>query len=852
MTLRDNILFGREFDKKRYVDTMLACQLEPDLKEMPAGDLSEIGEKGINLSGGQKARVSLARAVYKDSDIILMDDPISALDAHVRKQVFLQVFQGLLKDRTRILVTHAIDFVHLADRVVIMKKGKVQAQGTYEELKDNEYMQQVMDIHKAHTKESKEIAEKAEHTNEFDLPEKSDESDQEEALANLGLKLDNLCMTEDELDKKLKVFEGKKNDAKYAEDLKNAGSLFEDEAKEHLSVSKDTYKQVFQRAGGLLPFVVLLAAMLFNHFFHVNEEYEWQTWGKTSFEEQQDRYAAYTWTLTKYALTGALVNLAVEVFVSLKAKQMGKNVHQSLLTKVMNAPINLFFDVTPVGKIFKRFSDDIHVFNGGIFHGFRRIFGDVTYLIFLFSLMLQFSSWILIFSLVLICLCYQFVKPYLYIDNQLHRVGHALHSPMESYMDQALRGNSIIRAFDQTESYQMKRRYFVDKTTVNFITHHSCWVWFNLRIYYCSKLIFLAALAIVISMKGTSDDILLSILFTRTLDLDWTFHCIFGTYNWVERMMVQVERILKMERIPQEKNDGTQKVDKAEWPSQGGVDFQDVVLRYRQNTDIVLNKLSFEVKAGEKVGIVGRTGAGKSTISAALSRIVELEAGKIVIDGVDIAKIDMQDLREQVTQIPQDPTLFTGSLRYNLDPFNKESDERIEELVKKAGLEHLLTKSADDSEENKKKKNDKRKKEEIEEEKKYLEKFLSKEDLCNTGLYYKIKENGSNLSVGERQLVCIIRAILRRNKIILLDEATANIDVVTEQTIQKLIAEEFAGATVLTIAHRLNTIIKSDKVLILDKGQKVEYDSPQQLMANPDSHFSKLLKDLKKAKTEEK
>ena len=461
--------------------------------------------------------------------------------------------------------------------------------------------------------------------------------------------------------------------------------------------------------------------------------------------------------------------------------------------------------------------------------------------------MLQFSSWILLFTLVLIFLCYHIVKPYLYIDNQLHRVGHALHSPMESYMDQALRGNSIIRAFDQTSTYQDKKRYFDDKTTINFITHHSCWVWFNLRIYYTSKLIFLASLAIVIAMKGTTDNILLSILFTRTLDLDWTFHCIFGTYNWVERMMVQVERILKMEKIPQEKNEGTQKVD-ASWPAEGGVDFKDVVLRYRQNTDIVLNKLSFEVKAGEKVGIVGRTGAGKSTISAALSRIVELEAGQIVIDGVDIAKIDMQDLREQVTQIPQDPTLFTGSLRYNLDPFNKVSDERIEELVKKAGLGHLLTKSADESEENKKKKNDKRKKEEIEEEKKYLEKFLDKEDLCHTGLYYKIKENGSNLSVGERQLVCICRAILRRNKIVLLDEATANIDVVTEQTIQKLIAEEFEGATVLTIAHRLNTIIKSDKVLILDKGQKVEYDSPSNLMADPDSHFSKLLKDLKKAK----
>ena len=358
-----------------------------------------------------------------------------------------------------------------------------------------------------------------------------------------------------------------------------------------------------------------------------------------------------------------------------------------------------------------------------------------------------------------------------------------------------------------------------------------------------SKLIFVAAVVVVITMKGKYDSIMLSMLFSRCLDLDWTFHCIFGTFNHIERFMVQVERVLKLEHIPQEKFEGTEKAP-ASWPAQGGIDFQDMVLRYRKNTDIVLNKLSFTVKAGEKVGIVGRTGAGKSTISAAISRIVELESGKIVVDGQDIGKLDLQQLREQVTQIPQDPTLFKGSLRYNLDPFNKFSDERIEELIKKAGLEKLLTKNAEE----KKKEEDKRTKEEIE----YQNQFLTKEELCDTGLYYKISENGNNLSVGEKQLICIIRAILRKNKIVVLDEATANIDVVTEKTIQKLIAEEFDGATVLTIAHRLNTIIKSDKVLILEKGEKVEYDSPKALMADKDSHFSKLLTDLKKAKKEGK
>ena len=281
------------------------------------------------------------------------------------------------------------------------------------------------------------------------------------------------------------------------------------------------------------------------------------------------------------------------------------------------------------------------------------------------------------------------MRPYIAIDNTLHRIGHAGFSPMESYMDEALRGNSVIRAFGNVEQYQNGRRAICDKETLNFTTHHSCWVWFNLRIYYVSKLIFVAAVVVVITMKGKYDNIMLSMLFSRCLDLDWTFHCIFGTFNHIERFMVQVERVLKLENIPQEKFEGTEKAP-ASWPAQGGIDFQDMVLRYRKNTDIVLNKLSFTVKAGEKVGIVGRTGAGKSTISAAISRIVELESGKIVVDGQDIGKLDLQQLREQVTQIPQDPTLFKGSLRYNLDPSNKFSDERIEEVIKKAGLEKQM------------------------------------------------------------------------------------------------------------------------------------------------------------------
>ena len=199
-------------------------------------------------------------------------------------------------------------------------------------------------------------------------------------------------------------------------------------------------------------------------------------------------------------------------------------------------------------------------------------------------------------------------------------------------------------------------------------------------------------MVVIVNLKGKADGIMLSILFSRAFDMDWIFHCIFGTFNWIEREMVDVARVLKLEKIPQEVDNATIDVSNTNWPAQGNLEFKDVVLRYRKNTDIVLNKLSFSVKGGEKVGVVGRTGAGKSTISSALSRIVEIEDGAIELDGVNISEIKMQALREQITQIPQDPTLFTGSLRYNLDPFNTVSDERIIELVKKAGLEHLLEK----------------------------------------------------------------------------------------------------------------------------------------------------------------
>ena len=377
--------------------------------------------------------------------------------------------------------------------------------------------------------------------------------------------------------------------------------------------------------------------------------------------------------------------------------------------------------------------------------------------------------------------------------------------------------------------------------------------------FYTSSIFAVLTICLCAMNKGSIAGASLVIALNYSTEMGWFMH-FFGCLNWFMRMLTDVQKVFNLQECPQEKTQGTEKAPE-QWPSQGEIAFKNVELRYRPNTEIVLRKLEFTVNSGEKVGIVGRTGAGKSTISMALTRIVELMGGKIEIDGVDISKLDIADLREQITMIPQDPIMFSGTLRYNLDPFDESTDERITELIKKAGLEYLLEgvskqelkekhekelkdklsgKTEEDETSSTEGKDDGKDEETVKKEKK------DEDEEDGKGLKFKVQEEGKNLSVGERQLICIIRAILRCNKIVILDEATANIDVVTEQAIQKLINEEFLGATVMCIAHRLNTIIKSDKVLVMDKGQAIEFDSPKNLMANKQSVFSQMLKEKKR------
>ena len=376
--------------------------------------------------------------------------------------------------------------------------------------------------------------------------------------------------------------------------------------------------------------------------------------------------------------------------MGMKRKHIGRNIHKQILKKVLQAPVNIFFDVTPIGKISSIFNGDLEVFYGRLLdplHGIFEMASHVLVVISSYYAIGNFSVTVMTF-IVMLYIMSKISKPYLSADNQLHKVGSTLWTPIRSYFHESLRGTTIIRAFDQEQTILNRQNQLLDRSTTHFIAHHSCWCWYNTRMFVATKMISLLTIYIVLTSKGLVNNVALVLLINWSMDMPWLMH-IFGCLNHFMRMMVQVQRVFNLKKAPQEKLVGEQMVEE-QWPQQGKIEFKDVELRYRPNTDIVLRKLNFEVSPGHKVGIVGRTGAGKSTISMALTRIVELEGGKIEIDGVDTSKLNIPDLRSQITMIPQDPIMFLGTLRYNLDPFDEHTDERIMELVKKAGLEYLL------------------------------------------------------------------------------------------------------------------------------------------------------------------
>uniref|UniRef100_A0AAZ3QFQ6 ATP-binding cassette, sub-family C (CFTR/MRP), member 3 n=1 Tax=Oncorhynchus tshawytscha TaxID=74940 RepID=A0AAZ3QFQ6_ONCTS len=753
-TLRDNILFGKAYNEHKYHCCLDACALTQDLEVLPGGDLTEIGEKGINLSGGQRQRVSLARALYNEADVYLLDDPLSAVDAHVAKHIFDQVIgpEGALQGKTRILVTHGISFLPQVDNIVVMVEGRVSEMGSYQEL-------------------LKQNGAFAEFLRNYSLEDIIEEDEATEALID--------------------------EEENFPDDaLSNHTDMVDNEPVVNEAKRQFISKVFWEYAKAVGPLLSLFICFLYGcqSAASIGANVWLSQW--TNDAAQNVTQENVSMRVGVYAALGMAQGLLVMVSsFTLAMGNIGaaRKLHYALLDNKFHTPQS-FFDTTPIGRVINRFSKDIYVIDEAL---------PSTVLMFLGTFFSSLSTMIVIvastpiFAVVIAPLAFIYIfvqRFYVATSRQLKRLESVSRSPIYSHFSETVTGSSVIRAYCRHDAFVLMSDMKVDDNQKSYYPGIVSNRWLGVRIEFIGNCIVLfAALFAVIGKDKLNPGLVgLSVSYALLVTM---------SLNWMVRMTSDLEsNIVAVERVREYSETKTEapwevedKKPSPDWPSQGNVEFSDYSVRYREGLELVLKNLTLSVKGGEKIGIVGRTGAGKSSMTLCLFRLLEAAGGEITIDGVKISEIGLHDLRSKLTIIPQEPVLFSGSLRMNLDPFERYSDG---EIWKALELSHL-------------------------------NKFVSNQP---AKLELECSEGGENLSVGQRQLVCLARALLRKTRILILDEATAAIDLETDDLIQSTIRTQFEDCTVFTIAHRLNTIMDYTRVLVLDKGQIAEFDTPTNLL----------------------
>lgn len=810
-TLQENVLFGQALDPKRYQKALEACALLADLEVLPGGDQTEIGEKGINLSGGQRQRVSLARAVYSNADIFLLDDPLSAVDSHVAKHIFDQVIgpEGVLAGKTRVLVTHGISFLPQTDFIIVLADGQVSEVGTYPALlQRNGSFANFLHNYAPDNGE--------EHLEEDSRTALGDADDEEVLLIE-----DTLSSHTDLMDNESAMYEVRKQfmrqlsamssegegqgrtvprrrlglaDKAQAAETKANGVLIEEEKVEMGRVKLNLFWD-YAKAVGRCTTLAICLLYAGQSAAAIGANIWLSDWTNEAVVDGRQNNTSLR--LGVYAALGILQGLLVvlsAITMAVGSVQAARLLHQALLHNKMRSPQS-FFDTTPSGRILNRFSKDIYVIDEVLAPTFLTLLGSFYNSI---STLVAIVVSTPLFAVVILPLAvlYVFVQRfYVATSRQLKRLESVSRSPIYSHFSETVAGCSVIRAYGRSQDFEAINDVKVDANQRSCYPNIASNRWLGIRVEFVGNCVVLfAALFAVIGRSSLSPGMV-------GLSVSYALQVTFAL-NWMIRMLSELEsNIVAVERVKEYSRTETEAPWVVEgsrppenWPQKGEVEFRNYSVRYRLGLELVLKDLSLHVRGGEKVGIVGRTGAGKSSMTLSLFRILEAAEGEILIDGLNVADIGLHDLRSRLTIIPQDPILFSGTLRMNLDPFDNYSEE---DLWRALELSHLHT-------------------------------FVSSQP---GGLDFQCSEGGENLSVGQRQLVCLARALLRKSRILVLDEATAAIDLETDDLIQATIRIQFETCTVLTIAHRLNTIMDYTRVLVLDKGTVAEFDSPTNLIA---------------------
>ncbi|XP_075575360.1 ATP-binding cassette sub-family C member 6 isoform X3 [Pelecanus crispus] len=783
-SVEDNILFGKEMDETWFNRVIDACALQPDLQTFPAGQKSEIGEKGINISGGQKQRVNLARAVYQKASIYLLDDPLSAVDAHVGQHIFEHVLgrNGLLKDKqTRVLVTHTINILPQVDNIVLLVDGTISEIGSYQELLQRNGAFAEF-LHSHITAEEKAgagfpaIGDTKGTISSRNGPSQeklfSDNSVKSSAMGRETIPVSQDCTTA----------------------AATKGILTKGERTQHGRVNTSIYA-AYLKVTGLPLCVYIILLFMCQQAVSFSRGYWLSIWTDDPVHNGTQQH-----TELRVGVFGALgVIQALGRFTSTAAVLLGgvlasHKLFLQLLRNVARSPM-VFFEQTPIGNLLNRFSREMDAIDSVIPDKLKSFLGFLFNLLEIYLVIIVATPRAAMAIVPLTLLYAAFQHFYVITSCQLRRIEAASRSPIYSHISETFQGSSVIRAYKDQERFILKSNFLVDENQRICFPGAVADRWLATNLEFLGNgIVLFAALFAAMGRTHLSPG-------TAGFSISYALQ-ITGVLNWmvrswteIENNIVSVERVREYLRTPKEAPwtlNG--KLQDQVWLTEGRIEFRNYSLRYRPNLELALKHVNLTINGQEKIGITGRTGAGKSTLAVGLLRLVEAAEGAILIDGLDIAQLGLHDLRNKITVIPQDPVLFSGSLRMNLDPLNRYTDADIWTALELTQLKNFVADLPDQ-------------------------------------LEYKCTDQGENLSTGQKQLVCLARALLQKAKILILDEATAAVDLETDLQIQSTLRAQFKDSTVLTIAHRINTVMDCDRILVLENGRIAEFDTLEHLIA---------------------
>jgi len=766
-SIRNNIITRLPFDKDRYSRALTASGLHPDLRQLPAGDGTQIGERGVNLSGGQRQRVALARAFYAGAEIFLLDDPLSALDPLVANSVFDSLIQRELKGATRILVTHRLEYALQADRVLVIEDGDIQEDAPPNELKlRGGRFAELLRYHAGHTS----LAQEEEHAAPLmiDGAELQDGAPPEPDAAPTRLTV-------------------------------------EAEERDVGAVDRSVLAQYLKLFMPGLIAPLLVGVTLGRHVLAVSTD----LWLAIVPVAAVESYGPFVAGYCALVVSLGIFQLARWLLFLGCGLRAGIESHKRLLKGVLAAPLR-FFESNPVGRIINRFSRDLDAIEAQLPRTLQDSAHTFLEILVVCGILLVLAPWTALILIPLFAAYFFFQSLFRPSARELQRLDSISRSPIFALLSESLNGVETIRAGELTVPFQQRFGRFTNDNTSAVYSISSSNRWLGIRLELLA--------ATVLLSSGVSASILVGAgVPTAVTGLLLTYSISFsGAMNWFVRSIVMTEsNLTSFERIQFYANTAPERRGGADapspWPTHGDLRFCGLTVRYRPDLPPALDSLSFGVPAGSRVGIVGRSGSGKSTLILALARLLEPSAGHTEIDGVNTSSLSLEALRSSMTVVPQEPVLFSGPLRDSLDPFRTASDDEVLQALKRVELESLISS-------------------------------------LPLGLSTPVHEGGLNFSGGQRQLLCLARALLRNSKLIVLDEATANIDVQTDYAIQRTIRREFKGATLLVVAHRLGTVIDSDLIVVLEQGRLAEIGAPEELLAQTNSQLSGFVREMHRSR----